>query len=339
MQKYNYIKAISLVVIAVLISIVVFTLILKNDSYIAGLSFPRDEGRHNGVNEGWYAFFHLNSTDGDRYSYNMLYYISNSSDILFKQAALTDISDKIYYNQKAQYPSQSYTVDTENLDFNITMGGNLDRWYQIGEKLFVYNFSVGFSSKGKEIFLECHMESNKNPISTNQKTMGVLGESFDDTYYYAQTNIGVSGRLRIGDIVKNVSGIAWIEHYWGGQLVTTWNYFPIQLYNDYEIVAVKVFEGEETSTYALIVDPDGNTREMADDLKINDVEFTQLGFVKKSYLVSETEKINLTIAITVENQVFLNSGGYKVFEGSYDVVGEWNSKPVQGVAFSEQIKE
>jgi predicted secreted hydrolase len=303
------------------------------------LSFPYDDGRHEGYNESWYAYFHLESENGSRYGFNILYILNHEGDTLLKQCSLSDLSnEKLLYNF-GKYSTKRFSVDSGKLNITLDAYKTNDRWYQIDDSPVSYYFSVDFPpGTVQDISLDCTMISTKLPLIPPDTTLGIMGEEFLDTHYYAYTNLDVVGTLTINENSIPVIGSAWIDREWGMHLMGNFQWFSLQLDNKYEISANKVFKDGKNETFGLLLTPSGDVHDLSNDLIIKELTFSSDGYVNSFLFSSEEFNMSCYVNASFDDQVisYMQVSG---FEGVCTVEGIMNNEKVYGVAVSEQTRK
>ncbi len=303
------------------------------------LEFSLDEGRHNGYNESWYVAFNLISDKGDEYNFFSVYGI-NDENRFHKLSALADISNDEYFYKMYNKKPDDYIISQEKLNITYDYFYGVDRWYQIKDEQFSYHFYGGLlDKKGEPIILNCTMISNKEPIRMKDSFLNkfVFKDESNNLFYYAQTNIDVQGTLFMNGSITNLSGSAWIDRQWGDTLFPhSYEWFAIQLNNDYEVAAAKIRDDYKNISYALLIKPDGQVIDLTEDIHIISLEKSKDYFSKKWFVSSVKGKFNLTIQTTINDQIVNMWPFTKLFEGGCTVSGFFNDKPIKGSCFSEQ---
>ena len=121
-----------------------------------------------------------------------------------------------------------------------------------GNKSLVYNdekkhiFDVNLSAGDIEMKLEFTPEK---PISL----IGINGKP-DNLYYYSFTKNKVTGSIKRGSSVENLSGRGWFDHQWGNEyrllINSGWCWFGIQLDDGRELLINQFKYVEKDKTYA-----------------------------------------------------------------------------------------
>lgn len=320
---------------------VIFTFYIFQIHYFQSneFHFSIDEGRHQGFNESWYVGFHLTSDDNDIYDFFTVYGIDEEKRC-HKLSVLTDVSSEDYFFNSYDEPSDDYHLDTSKLNITYDYFYDVDRWYQLEENPFSYHFHAGFlDRRGKPIILNCTLIENKGPIRMKDSFLNknVFNDESNNLYYYAQTNIDVQGTLLLNGSIINVSGSAWIDRQWGDTLYPKkYEWFAIQLDNDYEIAAAKIRKNSQNISYALLITPSQEVVDVTEDVIIQTVQKTEDGFSKKWFICSDKGNFNLSIEAFLNDQIINFWPITCLFEGGCNVTGDFHDKLIEGNCFSEQ---
>lgn len=335
--KTNAIK----ILLSFLVLLIIFTLfyiVAMNEAEITNFTLPRDEGRHPSYNESWYVGFHLTAENGEVYSFIAVYGMKTESNKCYKLATFTDISNDEYVFKTYEEKPDDYHLDTQKLNITYDYFWGVDQWYQIDDNPSMYYYTGGLlDQQGEPIILNCTMHDTKGVIQMNESFINSLITNNKENVlnYYAQTNLKVNGTLLLNGSTRNVSGTAWIDKQWGEKLYPQrYEWFAIQLSNDYEIATAKIHLESEIKTYALLINPDGDIMDISKDTTISTLNKTEEGFSKTWNLKSN--KINLSIQATMDRQLINRWPSILIFEGCCHVTGTFQSEWISGNCFSEQ---
>ena len=182
------------------------------------------------------------------------------------------------------------------------------------------------------------MTSIKQPVILNSSLLNkvIFEDESNELYYYTQSNILVNGMMLINNNKISVSGSAWIDREWGGQLMSEIEWFAIQLDNDYEITASKINKELGNTALGFLITPKGDMIDISKYIEINTLNYTEKGYSNKWTVSSKDGLFDLIIQTYVDNQVIKGWPNSHIFEGGCEVTGVFQSNQVKGFCFSEQ---
>jgi len=309
--------------------------------------FPRDEGYHPDYKpalgtEWWYVNMHLQGKkSGHSYSAMAAYFSYN-----FRIFNITDETEQDFH---------SFTnfgmmnVSEQCLDLKFFYFQNSERWYtrtdSLGELLpFQYHLTVG----GDNYALDIDLDARKPPLIIGGD--GLITVGTDDSYYYSQTRLAVTGKLTFNEKAEQVTGIAWIDHQYGPFFVSpgseeTYEWFSLQLDNGRDINMWNIFTGDnkiprDDSHRIFTIYIDDQTQDTSSAFRLERLSFWQysegLYFSSGWHLVDERHKIDVIIKPLFAEQVVPFSEG-NFWEGSCQVNGIVDGETVKGIAFAELL--
>jgi len=239
----------------------------------------------------------------------------------------------------------SYTKD-------VAVGSYVcDRWFnktQDGELLpYAYDLYV----KGRDealMLLDVDMQATKAPLIVGEN--GIIGDGADIwSYYYSHTRVDVEGTLKVHGTTEEVTGMAWIDHQWGGATLdlVTWDWFSIQLDNMTDIMVANAYvDGVPDPDFIgglNYFDADCN-HESLDDYAVVPTQFwldeeSLRVFGTQWHITESSKNIDLILTAEYENQMMPITPGYffplSFWEGTCSVTGTIDGVPVSGKAYAE----
>lgn len=287
--------------------------------------FPRDEGRHPGTTDEWWYFnCHVKASGGREYGLAVCFFPGYVLDIL------VDLSErKVLHRSGGSCPG--FVASTKDLD--ISLGSSW--WRRDGSDPSSY--SMYYEGEGLSAYLR--MRPSKPPLfvgGSGKIREGLLGSS----YYYAQTNIEVSGEVRLDGKSTKVQGKGWIDRQWGTwewSGLGGWRWFSIQLENGEELLGIQIthpLTGKVT-TQSFNLSRKGGETEIMTGVAVEELRRWRSPETSVEYGVGWRVKcgdqLDLLIEASVEPQE-ITSG---LWEGSCLVSGTRLGTPVTGRAFVE----
>jgi predicted secreted hydrolase len=291
------------------------------------LTFPADEGRHEGTNtEWWYFNGHAKAEDGKRYAFMVSYHMTN-----IKHMIIIDINGQKHYSMVDNRHETRYSKDKIDLKYG-------DNWWKQLEKPFTYEMHNHYG----ETRLDLHLASSKLPLilgNGGRVPMGKGGYS----YWYALTHLNIHGELKLGNEKGSIHGKGWIDRQWGSWNwfgFDKWKWFSIQLDNNVELEVFKIYEpltNRALTSKFHIVHKDG-TSEVFDSFKVIDLGHWKSLTTGETYSVGwkiKASKQESDIELVVK-PYFKEQEVVKGFwEGSCEVTGMMDGKGVSGLSFVE----
>jgi len=314
------------------------------------LSFPEDEGRHEGEPiEWWYAAGHLKGdVTGDEYSFmvSYFYYPVYGFDG-FRIFNLSNENSGSFYRDTN--PLVYNELGTDSLNIHAAVNPDIMEYWQnrtngTGQMIpFEYKLSV---SSGQDA-LSLDFVALKRPLILADSGLFNQGAT-SYTYYFSLTKNSVSGNISIHGTSEPVSGTAWIDRQFGSFNPLTqedYEWFSIQLSNEMDINLWNIFsrsrEVPPTSSYRIMsIYEDENTQLTTTDFEIERLSFHYMPDSARCYaqqwrLTSPVNNLDLIITTRHHNsEVQLP---FRFFEGSTTINGTVNGIEVTGQGFAELL--
>ena len=240
------------------------------------VEFPQDELSHKSAVEWWYFNGHLTADDGHRYSYmNCLFRVTTpligklpinlpQKNYFFYHSMLTDVdNDKLYRHMDHLIAASIDSFEGPLLNVYFAKPQNLAS----GRHYFIEEPSQ-FKYRLRGPRLELDLESKQKPLLLDGN--GFVDNLGKKTYYYSLTDLATVGHIKLGHKQISVRGQSWMDHQWGDIYPGTdrWNWFAIQLDNNYQILCYEYWRDEERIHRAFIIAPDGKQVSL-DDFSLN----------------------------------------------------------------------
>jgi predicted secreted hydrolase len=314
------------------------------------LSFPEDEGWHEGEPiEWWYTAGHLTGdVTGNEYSFmvSYFYYPLYGYDG-FRIFNLSHENTGAFYHDTS--PLIYNELGTDSLNIHATIYPDILEYWQnrtdgTGHMIpFEYTLSVS----SEEEALNLDFISLKPPLILGDSGLFNQGAS-SYTYYFSLTKNNVTGTISVNGINEPVTGTSWIDRQFGSfNPLTEENYewFSIQLSNEMDINLWNIFsrsrEVPPTSAYRIMsIYVDEGTQLTTADFEIERLSFHYMSDSSRCYaqewrLTSPQNDLDLVISTRQQNnEVQLP---FRFFEGSTSINGTVNGMPVTGMGFAELL--
>ena len=197
------------------------------------VELPRDDAHHDNLMEWWYYNGHLESEDGNQYSFHFTVFLVDtlSTHTVTHVSFVDHQTGRHYAEQKRSAGNPSRGIQN-GFDFNLgdwqmTGGGGEDR-LRVLTKDFSFNLEL---TEGVPPVMQG---------GTGLLDFGLAGKS----YYYSRPRMPITGTLKVGDLVEKVSGVAWFDKQWGDFeiLELGWSWFAIQLDDGTDIMLYELFD-------------------------------------------------------------------------------------------------
>ncbi|MBW2981808.1 hypothetical protein KY343_02905 [Candidatus Woesearchaeota archaeon] len=308
--------------------------------------FPKDEAVHSKGSEWWYFNGYLKSEDNKEYSLMASFF---KMDMMKNRPKFFLLPIKVGYlihghildiKKKKFYPFYKHFIQKPHEKF--TEKKFLCNHYRLASlKEFtkgIYHLYI----KNKKYVLDLIIKAEKPPVLHGKKGLIDIGKGY--SYYYSFTDMSIRGTLKIGDKIKQVEGIAWMDHQWGNFDLhdKQWDWLSIKLKNDIDIMAFKILDKitQEVMLYTSLIDKNGKSK-IIKDAKLKSTKnwkSRKTGIIYPLYwnLKIPSKKINLTIK-PVFNEQEMHDGILKYWEGCCKVTGTFNKKRTKGRAYIELV--
>ena len=322
--------------------------------------FPRDHGSHEQFQtEWWYFTGHLSGTNGRRFGYELTFFRRgiDSSDawsnpsswamrhLYFAHFALTDESnDQFQFAEKLSRAGINKAgARTDSLDVWI------DRWSVKAVAPDHRQFHLQAQTEGFSIDLT--VESRKPPVIHGIHGVSLKGQHPEHTsHYYSLTRLQTTGSVVVDGTRIEVNGVSWMDHEFGSadlaEDLVGWDWFSLQLDNDYDIMAYGLRRADGTfdaASSATLVWPNGSTKFLSlEEIRVN-VQRHWTSPVSGAIYPNQwtisipSEEVELRISPRMAHQelVTRRSTGVTYWEGAVDVTGLWKGRDIHGQGYVE----
>ncbi|GAB6044257.1 lipocalin family protein [Endothiovibrio diazotrophicus] len=243
-----------------LLLFLLFYTFIPNKGLIGPIQLPRDDAMLNNQDvQWWYWTGHLESEDGRKFGFELVFFAFDQFIILKEQlvqAAVTDINgnnfhygeDVTFFDLPHEIPNR-FDLSADNKHFAATaMGGNGED--HITANLGEYAFDLQLKAGKKPVL---HYAGGPHPYRFGGYT-----------YYYSREAMEASGTLTAHGKEYKVSGTAWFDRQYGDLLPAVsqgWQWFAIEL-NDNRQLMLYYINGQknDVENYASLTDAKGHTR-------------------------------------------------------------------------------
>ncbi|MFN3649179.1 MAG: lipocalin-like domain-containing protein [Armatimonadota bacterium] len=318
--------------------------------------FPRDHAAHPEYQtEWWYYTGHLRQ--GDRkLGYELTFFqvgidparrSSRSAwalhTLYFAHFALTDENGKRFHLAE--------TIGRPALGMAGAATDRYHVWIDDWSARLVSDDTHHLRASGDGYSIDLRLTERKPPVvhgfnGVSQKAAGAGRAS----HYYSMTRLETSGTLTLGEERIPVTGVSWMDHEFGSNQLTEeqlgWDWFSLQLDNNRELMlyVLRRKDGSlEPYSSGTMVHADGTWKHLP--LQAYRIDATgqwkspRTGAVYPAGWRVEVpgEKLSLTVTPTVADQEVMTEGtaGVVYWEGSVEVAGQDQGRPVTGVGYVE----
>lgn len=199
------------------------------------VKLPADDAPHDLQTEWWYYNGHLETDDGQYFSFHYVVFLDNG--LLTLTAVHVSVTD---HQTGRRYTDQLRT------------GGNPSRGSVNG---FNFNFadwemsgSGGYDVlkiKSTDFMFDLNLTEGKPATfhgGTGLLDFGKAGTS----YYYSRTRMPTKGIIKVNGQQFAVSGVSWFDHQWGDFRATqlSWSWFSLQLDDGSDIMLYELLDAE-----------------------------------------------------------------------------------------------
>ena len=219
--------------------------------------------------------------------------------------------------------------------------------WKIGKCAKLPQMSSSCARQADDVDLDLTLSASKEPILHGDAGYSRKGaDPGNASYYYSYTRLRSEGDLRVGDEQKSIEGWSWMDHEWStsalGEGQVGWDWFSIQLDNDWELMAFQLRDADGTIdpfSSGTLIGPDGETIHLgANDFEIEVQDVWRSPEDGAQYpggwrLRVPSAELTLELKPLVEDQEMLLSTRY--WEGAVEARGEQEGNPVAGFGYVE----
>lgn len=199
------------------------------------VELPTDDAPHDNAIEWWYYNGHLSTGDGERYAFHYTVFAINAlATHTVAHASFIDLQSGAHFTSQKRTAGNPSRGVREGFDFD------LGDWYLLGgggeDRLRVSTPEFSFNLTALEA-AEPVMQGGSGLLD-----FGPIGSS----YYYSRPRMTLSGAIRLGERVEQVTGLAWFDHQWGDFSVNQlgWDWFALQLDDGTDIMLYLLFDAD-----------------------------------------------------------------------------------------------
>ena len=254
------------------------------------IELPRDEGSHPDFRtEWWYVTGWLEDESGAPLGFQQTFFRRRpgidednpsrfaAKQLLFAHAAISDPrAGKLLRDEKSARAGFGLAAaQTQRLEVSI------DDWHL---RSTVAGASAGYetAAHGREFSLELALQPTQAALLQGDNGFSRKGpEELFASYYYSLPQLQVSGRVKIGDRVHQVHGVAWMDHEWSDALLSEqsqgWDWAGVNLEGGGALMMFRMrgIDGRARWAAASWREPPGSSQE-ARKFESSQVEWTAL---------------------------------------------------------------
>ena len=301
---------------------------------------PRDEGVHLSPLEWWYFNGHLETADGQRFSYHFVTFQSVLDSGLTPRVVQLSWAD---HGEELHLTAEQATVSTtESSSGRFDLPTNAWRMSGDGET-YRLAFQIG------DYAVELEANSEKPAVlhhGTGLVDLGIAGK----TYYYSRTRLETAGAVSISGVPHPVTGIAWMDHQWGDFTIANigWDWLSLNLDDGSDLMVSVVWEQEDgapIATYGTYIQPDSSPVHLpSDDISLEPTGTWTSPETGGVYpmgwnLAVDSLALDLTLVPAIEESEYAISEIIPVvyWEGSVAATGNKDGAAVSGNGFVEMV--
>lgn len=312
--------------------------------------FPKDEGVHNAEPiEWWYTVGHVTGvTTGTQYSYMLTYF--HYPQFGFQGFRILNICDDdkgLFYGETLPVNYPVLAKDSLNIKSTV-LGRGTETWTNkttAQGKAIPFEYQLKAASQSGSLQLE--YISQKRPLILADSGYFPQGAT-NYTYYYSQTDNTVTGSITIGNTTEQVTGTAWIDRQYGSFNPVSgekYEWFNLQLSNgmDLNLFAIFTKDNRTPSTInykTLAVYVDSTTQYTTADFHLERLAFRytsdSLQCYSSKWRLTST-KHNIDVVMVAPHNDYEVKLPFRFYEGSTDIAGTVDGKPVTGKGFAELL--
>jgi predicted secreted hydrolase len=320
--------------------------------------FPRDHGAHpNFRTEWWYFTGNLEDEAHRKFGYQLTIFRQGvqytpaqthshwaARDFYFGHFTISDLeADQFHVAERVSRGALGEAKAAPDR-MDVALGPWTIQQEGAGEQYHLVAHEPGMAIDFEEHPLKPLVREGVGGLS--QKAQG-MGEA---SYYYSDTRLETSGRLRIGEKNYAVSGLSWFDHEFStsslGKDEVGWDWFCIQLENHEEIMlyALRDKSGAiDPASEGTWVKADGTSERLAPGSfsieKKAEWKSPHSGAVYPAgwHIVVPGHRADLTVSPAMADQelCLTKMGALDYWEGACSIEGRVADAPVKGVGYTE----
>jgi predicted secreted hydrolase len=319
--------------------------------------FPRDHASHPDFQtEWWYYTGHLKTDDDRRFGFQITFFRHgvtaeeqernsqwSTQQLYFAHFAVTDEKNNIFrYHERLSRGSSMDNAGAETAFYRTW----IEDWVAEGLGRF-----HRIEARTDSLSLNLILLPKKTPVINGENGISKKADGAGNaSHYYSITRSDVEGVLVVDGTPMTVTGAAWLDREFGtsqlGPQQVGWDWFSIQLNNNEEIMIYLLRNADGTidhNSSGTYVFSDGSS----DHLRNTDIQVRVVSTWKSrktgatypaSWRIEIPQKgVTLNIEPTVSDQELLTQESTRIayWEGSVNVEGTAQGKPVRGVGYTE----
>jgi len=317
--------------------------------------FPRDHFSHPDFKtEWWYYTGHFTTEKGRAYGYQVTFFRFGLKDKQDGEPAPLFTELYMAHFALSDKQAKSFRVaERANRGYGDKAGAAVDRLLVWNEdwKLEARGDSHVIAIKDKDVTLNLRLSPAKPPVLHGDRGLSQKAEGAGRaSYYYSLTRLATEGEIEIAGRKEKITGQSWMDHEFGSNQLADdqlgWDWFSLQLDNSTELMLYLMrrkdgsIDGYSSGT---LVYPNGAARYLArGDFQVRALEKWKSpksgGNYPMRWRVSiPSEAIDLEIVPFFPGQELDTRKSTKVtyWEGSVQVRGTFQKKPVEGLGYVE----
>jgi predicted secreted hydrolase len=314
--------------------------------------FPQDHGPHPEFrNEWWYLTGNLDSEDGQRFGFELTIF-------RFALAPAAPESTSAWRTNQV-YIAHLAVTDAENDEFYVAQRYSRGAVGLAGAqsdplRVWIDDWEIARTESGSwrllavddAIGIDLEVTAMKPPVLNGID--GLSQKSADPgnaSYYYSMTRMQTEGRVQIGNLDYQVSGLSWLDREWSTSALAAeqvgWDWFALQFDDDTELMlyGLRLSDGSwDPASAGTFVDAVGNATHLA----AGDFEIEVLGtwaspeggtYPSRWQLRVPRADIDVIVTPVISDQELFTTVRY--WEGAVDVTGQHEARPVKGRGYVE----
>jgi predicted secreted hydrolase len=244
-------------------------------------TFPRDHGPHpEYAIEWWYYTGNLQSVEGRRFGFQFTIFRTGlmpgeaerssawaSSSIYMAHFALSDISGGRFYAFERFSRGAAGLAGAQSEPFRVW----LEDWS--AEGLSADGTPMRLRAAEDGVALDLTLTAGKPPVLQGYRGLSQKSAEIGNaSYYYSFTRMPISGTVRIGETLYQVSGLGWMDREWStsalGEDQVGWDWFALHLDDGRDLMFYRLRlrnGGIDPYSKGVLVDVAGNARRLSHD--------------------------------------------------------------------------
>lgn len=327
------------------------------------LTFPADHGAHPAYQtEWWYYTGNLTAADGQRYGFQLTFFRRGltanptprtsawaADSIYLAHVAITDVANGQFYHTSRVSRGAAGLAGATADPFRVF----LEDWQATGDvRGDPVTMRLQARMDNAPAALDLTLTSTKPPVLQGDAGYSQKGrEAGQASHYYSFTRMATSGTLTLGDTSLAVTGLSWMDHEWGTQMIDDaaigWDWFSAQLDDGRELMYAEIRRADTAAPvyrYAVLIDEQGTPAVLAVDTARLTVTAEWVSpqsgatYPGAWQLTLPAANIDLTIRPLIPNQE--HTGNIIYWEGAVAYTGtqslpDGSTRPLEGTGYVE----